>query len=594
MVQWSLTRHVTFLPVIVALASMCVINNSSAASSNIQTLTISGNTAFTTRQLTDEMSSLPSLVFSSTIMQNDVQSIVDRYRRAGYLDASIVASLEYAADSSFVDVQLTVKEGRQVLVGNIQFTGQQYFSEEGIRSRFDMKSGEPLDESRLELDIEELLTRYERAGYPLAQCQVENVVRHAGEESDSLDITLAIDEGERVTIDEIQVLGNKETDAAVVVRETRLGVGEPFNPVKVDAIRQRLQRLNIFSDVSEPELYTRNNKGGLLITVREGNTNTFDGVIGYIPASSDGERGYVTGLASIAMRNLFGTGRKLDFRWQREDRNSQELGVHYVEPWLFSAPVNLGGGFFQRQQDTSYVRRVVDFKAELMFSEELSASVLFGSENVIPSADSGASRVFRSVTTAFGVELLYDTRDDLYSPTGGARFRTDYSVGKKRLSDIPVVFSSRVSERVTTQKFALDLDVFLSTFTRQVFAFGFHGRELQSGQIEEGEMFRLGGARTLRGYRENQFIGSRIAWSNTEYRFLLARRSFFYGFFDGGYYFRPADDVRGIARSDAFKYGYGIGVQLETGLGNLGVSFALGQGDTFGKAKIHFGLINEF
>ncbi len=594
MVQWSFTRHVTFLPVIVALASMCVINNSSAASSNILTLKISGNTVFTTRQLTDEMSSLPSLVFSSTIMQNDVQSIVDRYRRAGYLDASIVTSLEYAADSSFVDVQLTVKEGRQVLVGNIQFTGQQYFSEEGIRSRFDMKSGEPLDESRLELDIEELLTRYERAGYPLAQCQVENVVRHAGEESDSLDITLAIGEGERVTIDEIQVLGNKETDAAVVVRETRLGVGEPFNPVKVDAIRQRLQRLNIFSDVSEPELYTRNNKGGLLIKVREGSTNTFDGVIGYIPASSDGERGYVTGLASIAMRNLFGTGRKLDFRWQREDRNSQELGVRYVEPWLFSAPVNLGGGFFQRQQDTSYVRRVVDFKAELMFSEELSASVLFGSENVIPSADSGASRVFRSVTTSFGVELLYDTRDDLYSPTGGARFRTDYSVGKKRLSDIPVVFSSRVSERVTTQKFALDLDVFLSTFTRQVFAFGFHGRELQSGQIEEGEMFRLGGARTLRGYRENQFIGSRIAWSNTEYRFLLARRSFFYGFFDGGYYFRPSDDVRGIARSDAFKYGYGIGVQLETGLGNLGVSFALGQGDTFGKAKIHFGVINEF
>src|SRR5206468_12862099 len=190
-----------------------------------------------------------------------------------------------------------------------------------------------------------------------------------------------------------------------------------------------------------------------------------------------------------------------------------------------------------------YVRRVFDLETELMFSEELSASLLFGSESVIPSADSGASRVFRSITTSFGVELQYDTRDDIYSPTGGARYRTDYSFGNKRISNIPAAYSASVTNHVTVQLFALDLDVYMSTFIRQVLAFGFHGRELRSGQPEEGEMFRLGGTRTLRGYRENQFIGSRIAWSNTEYRFLLARRSFIYGFVDGGYYLRPADGV---------------------------------------------------
>jgi outer membrane protein insertion porin family len=294
------------------------------------------------------------------------------------------------------------------------------------------------------------------------------------------------------------------------------------------------------------------------------------------------------------MRNLFGTGRKLSFNWQREDRNSQELGFRYVEPWVFSAPVNLGGGFSQRQQDTSYVRRVLDLKAELMFSEELSASLLFGSENIIPSADSSAGRVFRSSTTTIGVEFQYDTRDDIYAATSGARYRTDYSFGNKRTSNIPAAFSEKVASRVTIQRFALDVDFYLTTFARQVLALGVHERELQSAQMEEGELFRLGGTRTLRGYRENQFIGSRVAWSNTEYRFLLARRSFFYGFLDTGYYLRTADEVRSIPKSDGFRYGYGIGVQLETALGNLGVSFALGQGDTFGTGKIHFGLINEF
>jgi outer membrane protein insertion porin family len=35
-------------------------------------------------------------------------------------------------------------------------------------------------------------------------------------------------------------------------------------------------------------------------------------------------------------------------------------------------------------------------------------------------------------------------------------------------------------------------------------------------------------------------------------------------------------------------------VRIETGLGIMGVSFALGKGDTFGTAKIHVGLVNEF
>ncbi|MEK9138550.1 MAG: POTRA domain-containing protein, partial [Bacteroidota bacterium] len=140
------------------------------------------------------------------------------------------------------------------VVGEIVLTGQHQFTAEDVLSRFDTKSGEPLDEAELEQDLDGLLIRYERSGFPLAQCQIASVERRLGTETDSLILTIAIDEGQRVTIDEVQVQGNKETEATVVVRETRLKVGETFNPAKVDAIRQRLQRLNIFSDVSEPEL----------------------------------------------------------------------------------------------------------------------------------------------------------------------------------------------------------------------------------------------------------------------------------------------------------------------------------------------------
>jgi outer membrane protein insertion porin family len=40
--------------------------------------------------------------------------------------------------------------------------------------------------------------------------------------------------------------------------------------------------------------------------------------------------------------------------------------------------------------------------------------------------------------------------------------------------------------------------------------------------------------------------------------------------------------------------GYGFGIKIETGIGVLGVSFALAKGDSFSDGKIHFGIVNEF
>ena len=561
----------------------------------IRSIEVNGNSAFTTREILQWLSMKPSGSFLPSSLANDRRTIVDMYRRQGFLAAGVDSvAASYSPDSSYVDLILWVREGRQTIIGSLTFQGAVTLPAAELLRECEVGVGDPLDESLFEADIENVLSLYEQRGYPLARCSVMGMSKREGNDRDTLDITLHIIEGQRVTIDEIKVEGNKETDASVIVRETRLNPGEVYSPSKVEAIRQRLSRLNIFANVEEPQLYLRNDRAGLLLRVREGNTNTFDGVVGYVPGGISGEAGYLTGLASISMRNLLGTGRKLSFRWQREDRYSQELTVRYLEPWIAGFPVNVGVGFLQRQQDSAYVQRTFDVKAELMISEELSIGGLLSLESVIPSDSSLGQRVFKSSTTSAGLEVQYDGRNDPYSPTSGVRYRTDYQYGRKNLRDLPSTAPPELNPKNTVQRFGLDLDVYVPMVFRQVLALGVHGRELRSGQIEEGEMFRLGGTRSLRGYRESQFLGSRVVWTNAEYRFLLSRRSFVFGFLDTGYYYRPEDPVRLISQNDAFKYGYGLGVQLETGLGLVGVSFALGQGDSFGNGKVHFGLINEF
>jgi len=559
----------------------------------VRSVAVSGSSTVSSTEILGWISTREGMPYDSLRVLNDATAVVQQYRNRGYLAARVsVRDPAFSDDSARVDITLDVVEGRQTVLGGILIRGTHALPEAELRSVFESSAGEPLDQSQLEGDINAVLERYEKIGFPFARCMVDTVQSKEGTEKDSLFLGISVDEGDRIRIEEVRVEGTKETEPDVVVRETGLQMGEPYNPDQVRAIRERLSRLNIFASVAEPELYVRNGKGGLLIRVQEGNTNTFDGVLGYVPPGSQGEGGYVTGLASVSMRNLFGTGRKLSFRWQRDDRLSQELQLRYAEPWVFGLPVNLGGGFFQRQQDSAYVKRLLDLNADVMLSGITTLGATFGSQSVIPSSETLAQRVTRSSTVSIGADFRYDSRDDPYSPVSGIRFRVDYDYGRKSYTD--PLQPGLGQQKASVQRYGLDLEMFVLTFSRQVAAFAVHGRNVQGGYIEESDMYRLGGARSLRGYRENQFLGSLIGWSNVEYRLLFGRRTYLYVFFDTGYYSRPADVLSNIPSVHSVEYGYGIGTTVEMPLGLLGVGAAWGKGDSFANGKIYFGLINDF
>jgi outer membrane protein insertion porin family len=576
----------------ISLPLLLIAVTSLRADTIIRSVDVRGNVSLTARDITSAIVSKPSMIFSHSQLASDLNAILRMYHDNGYYFVHVsVDTLAYTADSASIDIQLSIDEGEQTATGSLRLEGNTLFTVDEILNRFDTRPGRTFVPTVLENDIDNLLGRYEQIGRPFARVVIAGLVPMQDSAGMSVAIDLAIDEGMVVRLNEIRVEGNKETKSDVIVRETRIRQGELYNHTKIRTIPQRLGRLNIFSSVSEPELYVNDGGGGILIRVREGPSNTFDGIVGYVPGGTN-ERGYVMGLANVGMRNIFGTGRKFNVRWQREDRFSQELFLRYLEPWVLDLPVNLSGSFFQRQQDTVYVKRMVELKTELLATEDLSFGALYLHEDVIPSAGIVPPVVYNSSTITVGLEVLYDSRDDVLSPLSGVAYRSDYRVGRKKIFGLPA--TAAVTPRNTIHRLGLDFEWYLEPVVRQVIALGLHGRELESNQIELSDLYRFGGAHTLRGYRENQFIGSRVVWSNVEYRFLLARRSFVFGFFDTGYYFRPSDPGRGIPLSQGVKYGYGVGVRLETTLGNIGVSFALGEGDSFSQGKIHFGLVSEF
>lgn len=507
-------------------------------------------------------------------------------------------SMEFLPDSQKVSIFISVSEGEPTYINKINLSGKDSIIVQPLLTNFDYLKGEILNKYIIEENINDALTNLENKGYPFASLIISSVYFYydSSDEKNYADLYFELNVGDESRIDKIEIQGNETTKDYVIIRELHLEPGEKYSQQKINELPRRLNRLGFFDPVSVPKYYIDSeNKGVLLILLKERRTNNFDGIIGYVPPVKGDESGYVTGLVNISLRNLFGTGRAAAFRWRKINRNSQELEIKYLEPWLFGFPLNLNLNFFQRQQDTIYVQRTIAGGLEYLAAEDVSSSVFISSESTIPTiSETPVFTVYNSSSLTTGISLKIDTRDDPLAPISGILFENSYKFSKKKINGPAEFITPATETRINLQRFEATLAMFYQLFQRQVIALTFNGRELRGPSFEESDLFRLGGTNSLRGYREDQFLGNRVFWSNLEYRYFLSKRTFALLFFDTGYYLRNENENKGISRIEEFKIGYGLGLNLETAIGVLGVSFALAKGDSFSEGKIHFGIVNEF
>jgi outer membrane protein assembly factor BamA len=506
--------------------------------------------------------------------------------------------LELSPDSSNFKIILKIIEDSPVIIKNVVVEEADTAFSNEISNRFDFLKNQILNKEDIEKNIDEALTYFENIGHPFAKVIISSIyVYHdSTNEENYADLYLKIESGKENRIDKIEISGNTFTKDYVILRELRLNTGERYSQSRIEEFPKRLNRLKFFEPVPIPQYYINSkNEGVLKVEVKERNTNNFDGILGYIPPAKNESSGYVTGLVDVSLRNLFGTGRAVALKWNKYDRNSQELDLKYLEPWFLNFPVNINLNLYQKIQDTTYVQRRLEASLEYLATETISASVVVSTESVIPTERTiPVFTVFNSSYLTTGLNLKIDSRDDPYSPTEGVLFVNSYIYSRKSINGPQEYITSNLATRINLQRFALTFYTYYKLFSRQVVALGVNARELRGPSFENSDLYTLGGANTLRGYREQQFLGSRIFWSNLEYRFLLSKRTFGFLFFDTGYYLRPEDLSKNISKQEEFLYGYGLGINLETGLGVLAVSYALGKGDTFSDGKIHFGILNEF
>jgi outer membrane protein insertion porin family len=565
----------------------------------IDKIEINRNTIFSDTEILNWAGLNEGQDFYPHIIDTSLSRISSGLISNGYFNFSFEgSSYEFPSDSQNVNLFLNVEENDPTLIKNVFIESNDSINIEEFVSSLEYLKGEIFNRLEIETSIINLLTDFENRGFPFAAVKIQSVYIYDDSVSKEhyADLYLTFEEGKKSQIDKIEVSGNTSTKDYVIIRELRMDAGEEYSQQKIENLPRRLNKLRYFDPVATPQFYIDSQNDGILqINVKERNTNNFDGIIGYVPPATNDEKGYVTGLVNVTLRNIFGTGRAAAIRWQKPTRSNQELELKYLEPWLFGFPFNLNAELFQRIQDSTYVQRRLGGALEFLATEDISASAFISTEEIIPTERQiPVFTVYNSSALTTGLGLRIDFRNDPIATTSGFLFETSYSFSNKDINGPAEYITPDTETDINLQRITIGFGAFYEIFSRNVLAFSVNGKELTGPFFEQSDLWKFGGTRTVRGYREEQFLASRIAWSNLEYRLMLTPRSYTFLFLDAGYYFLDADPERQILQQEDYIFGYGLGITLETAIGLLGVSFALAEGETFSEGKIHFGIINEF
>jgi len=530
--------------------------------------------------------------YSKEQIKSTIENLLKKYQQKGFYFTK--AEFEDTANVS----SLFIKEGEPLLLRSINLNCTDSLLLAELKSHLDLRQKEHISET-ISNNFEIFLQYLENNGYPFCKIFIDSlgIEYNKNEKAALLDCYANVLPGAFVVLDSIHIIGNELTRDNIIIREIRLKAKTVYNHVQVLRIPDRLMKTGFFNQVETPEItIDQNGRGYLFIRVKEGNPNQLNAVFGYNPSTDINKKGYITGLIDIGFTNLLGTGRIVEAYWRKKDQKSQELKFRYVEPWIRGYPINAGVGFQQTIQDTSFVRRNWGLDIDVPFSDILTIQSHVGKENVLP--DSVGQILYqlpKSSSWIAKIGFAYDSRDNLWNPSRGVYYGTHYEFARKKITSLPINTNhlSLTKGTFRRDRWTVDGELYVPTFKWQTILLGLHWRQVKSNEenISIADLFRLGGTGSIRGYREDEFLGEKTAWLNLEYRYLLGNKSRVFLFMDGGYFADMNDKNKSL---ESYKFSYGFGLRLETRLGTIGVDYGLGEGRGLTSGLVHIGLMNKF
>lgn len=263
-----------------------------------------GNDKVDSAMLEKEVQSAPRTTYNKARVQEDVQRILEVYKRNGRYAAAVDPKI-IKRNQNRVDLVFEIEEGPVASIDKVNFIGNTHYSSDDLESEIMSKesrwyrifsSSENYDAEKTNYDKEMLRRFYLKHGY--ADFRVVSAVAELSPDKKSFVLTYVLDEGPRYQVADIRIVSEiKDVNTEELKEVLLLEAGDTYNAEKAEKsvyeITEELGKKGFaFVDVN-PELERNAADSTMVLTFRikegarvfvdkiniSGNTRTDDDVI---------------------------------------------------------------------------------------------------------------------------------------------------------------------------------------------------------------------------------------------------------------------------------------------------------------------------
>lgn len=549
----------------------------------VRKISIYGNKEIETKKILSKMKTKRRGLFRSgkyeeEKYQDDLQSIIDYYKKEGFIDARILKTEETIQDDRFLTLNVYIEEGQRFYFGSIDVTGNQHFDKSAILAKFTIQENEIFNMESFNKQLSTVASMYYEEGYIYFNYdpQITKI-------NNTVNINLKIDENTRAKIHKIHITGNRKTKEKIIRRQLAIAPGDFFRQSRVIRSQQNVYNLGFFEPDMGLDYQPINNHGDvdLYLTVTDKTSGTANGGVGY------NSRDKVVGQLSVAHNNLFGNYWQGNLKWEFS-KSSQNVEFGFTNPYLYDTDILFGFSIYHTQKEWSdfnykiftnggslrlgYPIKVLDH------SRIVGGYSLYSKKYEIKNYSNYFSNNLAKLdslgwqyTSSVNLTLSRDSRDNVFFPTSGSRVTLYSELAGGALGGDFNYFKQIAEVSWFTP-------AFYTTVLRTKWRFGYiTGYGNSKNDVPPDERFYLGGTgpEGIRGYADRSIGptdgGAREVLFSTELGIPISSDQLVgLLFLDSGNCYNKFEDFN----FRDFKKGAGLGIRIRTPFGLIGFDYA--------------------
>lgn len=452
--------------------------------------------------------------------------------------------------------------------------------------------------TQLKAIYKQILNWYENNGYPFAQVWLDSFTFN----KEAIAAKLYCKANKKFYIDSVLIIGNAKLSPQYLYAALDIKPNDIYQENKIALIDKRLQSLSIVTVLKNTEINFVADKATINLYIDQKNANQFDGIIGFLP-SPDGNKLQLTGDFKLKLQNTLKHGELIDLNYRGLPDQSQQLISKLNYPYLLLSKIGLDIDFQLFKKDTSFLNLNTKIGFSYAFSPEKSIHVFVENYNGNLISNSKAASnstlpLFTNITTTYyGIGTSIEKTNNSLVPTKGYKINMAASVGDRKINkskDFNPINFPNINPRSTQYKLNTDFNYYIPLSPKFNFYLHTQASLISGNSVFENEAFRIGGFKTLRGFNEQSILATSYMVQTLEARYFIEKKSFLFTFYDQA--FIQQAFISG--KKNDVPLGLGVGINFETKLGFMSLSYALGKQQNIPlnlrTGKIHFGLISYF